>query len=140
MNDHPISSLMQTAMENIKDMVDVTTIVGDPVQTPDGEVILPISRVGFGFAAGGSQYTLSQKGHSGAIAKPEAQEMPFGGGAGGGVSISPIGFLVVGSRGVKMVSTEQANPLWDKIVDLVSQAPPFADKSGKAKRTDTDRP
>ena len=54
MEDHPIQGLMQTAMENIKEMVDVNTIVGDPVQTPDGSVIMPISKVGFGFVAGGS--------------------------------------------------------------------------------------
>lgn len=54
MADHPIQGLMQTAMENIKEMVDVNTIVGEPVETPDGSVILPISRVGFGFAAGGA--------------------------------------------------------------------------------------
>ena len=54
MAEHPIQGLMQTAMENIKDMVDVNTIVGSPVETQDGSVILPISRVNFGFAAGGS--------------------------------------------------------------------------------------
>ena len=57
LSQHPINGLMQTAMENIKDMVDVNTIVGEPVQTPDGSVILPISKVGFGFAAGGSEFS-----------------------------------------------------------------------------------
>lgn len=58
MAEHPIQGLMQTAMENIKGMVDVNTIVGDPVNTPDGSVILPISKVAFGFAAGGSDYNV----------------------------------------------------------------------------------
>lgn len=58
MAEHPIQGLMQTAMENIKGMVDVNTIVGDPVNTPDGSVILPISKVAFGFAAGGSDYNI----------------------------------------------------------------------------------
>ena len=56
MPDHPIETLMKTAMESIKGMIDVNTIVGDPVETPDGNVIMPISRVSCGFAAGGADY------------------------------------------------------------------------------------
>lgn len=56
MADHPIETLMKTAMESIKDMIDVNTIVGDPVETPDGSVIMPVSRVSCGFAAGGADY------------------------------------------------------------------------------------
>ena len=61
MEEHPIQSLMQTAMENLKEMVDVNTIIGDPVETPDGSVILPISRVGFGFAAGGTEFQIDKE-------------------------------------------------------------------------------
>ena len=67
MSDHPIQGLMETAMENIKAMVDVNTIVGDAVETPDGTVILPISKVGFGFAAGGSDFHVN----GGVVAKVE---------------------------------------------------------------------
>ena len=56
MSEHPIQGLMATAMQSIKEMVDVNTIVGDPVETSDGTVIIPISKVGFGFAAGGSEF------------------------------------------------------------------------------------
>ena len=56
MPDHPIEALMKTTMDSIKEMVDVNTILGDPVETPDGTVILPVSRVTFGFAAGGSEF------------------------------------------------------------------------------------
>ncbi len=56
MADHPIQGLMKTAMENLKEMIDVNTIIGDPVETPDGAVILTVSKVGFGFAAGGSEF------------------------------------------------------------------------------------
>lgn len=55
MADHPIQGLMKTAMENLKEMIDVNTIIGDPVETPDGSVILTVSKVGFGFAAGGKR-------------------------------------------------------------------------------------
>ncbi len=59
MNGHPIEGLMTTAMENLKQMIDVNTIIGDPVETPDGSVILTVSKVGFGFAAGGSEFMLN---------------------------------------------------------------------------------
>ncbi len=61
MSDHPIQGLMKTAMENLKEMVDVNTIIGDPVETPDGSVIMPVSKVGFGFAAGGSEFIVEQQ-------------------------------------------------------------------------------
>lgn len=129
---------MQTAMENLKEMVDVNTIVGDPVQTPDGNVILPISRVGFGFAAGGSQYKVQTKAAPGTAPRPAADDMPFGGGAGGGVSIQPTGFLVVGQSSVKLVSAEPGNQLYDKLIDL---APQVIDKieamANRSKHTET---
>lgn len=118
MAEHPIQGLMQTAMENIKEMVDVNTIVGDPVETPDGSVILPISKVGFGFAAGGSEFDPELEAGKGDNADVE---LPFGGGAGGGVSITPIGFLVVGNGQVKMLSTEGPNQLYEKLIDLAPQ-------------------
>lgn len=117
MAEHPIQGLMKTAMENIKEMVDVNTIVGEPVQTPDGSsVILPISRVGFGFAAGGSDFHLdeSQTGNNG-----EAKPRPFGGGSGGGVSINPIAFLVVGKEGVHIVPLDNQTHLFEKLIDSV---------------------
>ncbi len=92
MSEHPIQGLMKTAMENLKEMVDVNTIVGDPVETPDGSVIMPVSKVGFGFAAGGSEFVVETK-HNGTT----ETEHPFGGGSGGGVSITPIAFLIVNS-------------------------------------------
>lgn len=126
MSEHPIQGLMQTAMENIKEMVDVNTIVGDPVETPDGSVILPISKVGFGFAAGGSEFDPEVEASSNKGDGAGAQvELPFGGGAGGGVSITPIGFLVVGNGQVKMLSTEGPNQLYEKLIDL---APTVFDK------------
>ncbi len=66
MSDHPIQGLMTTAMESLKEMIDVNTIIGDPVETPDGSVILTVSKVGFGFAAGGSEFKVDgSQGHSG---------------------------------------------------------------------------
>src|ERR1700738_4100049 len=101
MSEHPIQGLMKTAMENIKEMVDVNTIVGDPVETPDGSVIMPISKVGFGFAAGGSEFLgeVDQEQNNKSDANKASVSLPFGGGSGGGVSITPIAFLVVNSTG-----------------------------------------
>jgi sporulation protein YtfJ len=130
MSEHPIKSLMQTAMENIKDMVDVNTIVGEPVQTPDGSVILPISKVGFGFAAGGSEFQANGDSNgtskeSGADAHNSAVQLPFGGGSGGGVSITPIAFLVVGTQGVKVVPLDNQTHLLERLIDV---APTWVDK------------
>jgi len=120
MAEHPIQGLMKTAMENIKDMVDVNTIVGDAVETPDGSVIIPISKVGFGFAAGGSEFggefeeqhgTSKNDSHNASVA------MPFGGGSGGGVSIQPIAFLVVGKEGVKVVPLDNTTHLYERLID-----------------------
>jgi sporulation protein YtfJ len=133
MSEHPIQGLMRTAMENLKQMVDVNTIVGDPVTTPDGTLILPISKVGFGFAAGGSEFTVENehdKREEQAITPFESKEtaavgFPFGGGSGGGVSITPIAFLVVGTNGVKVVPLDHSTRLVERIID---SAPALVDK------------
>ena len=118
MSEHPIQGLMMTAMENLKQMVDVNTIVGDPVETPDGSVIMPVSKVGFGYAAGGSEFVIDNHRHS---ADDTAGKHPFGGGSGGGVSITPIAFLVVNSQGVKMVHLDQNTHLVEKLLDFAPQ-------------------
>jgi sporulation protein YtfJ len=130
MSEHPIQGLMKTAMENLKEMIDVNTIIGDPVETPDGSVILTVSKVGFGFAAGGSEFGnqsqsqnsshQSQQGSSG-----DSKEMPFGGGSGGGVSITPIAFLVVSNTGIKTIHLDNSTHLYERILDL---APGVIDK------------
>ncbi|MFB9277276.1 GerW family sporulation protein [Cohnella cellulosilytica] len=130
MSQHPINGLMQTAMENIKDMVDVNTIVGEPVQTPDGSVIMPISKVGFGFAAGGSEFSTDDMSgdsgnHRGQDEHNASVALPFGGGSGGGVSITPIAFLVVGSHGVKVVPLDNQTHLLERLIDA---APEWVDK------------
>lgn len=114
MADHPIQGLMRTAMEQLSNMVEVSTIVGDPIETPDGSVILPISKVGFGFAAGGSEFQYEHN-HPGTIG------YPFGGGSGGGVSITPVAFLVVGKQGIRSIPLENTTHLYDRILDSVPQ-------------------
>ena len=122
MAEHPIQGLMQTALENIKEMVDVNTIVGDPVECPDGSVIMPISKVGFGFAAGGSEFTTNDldmtSNHGSSIEAANAKvALPFGGGSGGGVSITPIAFLVVGNGQVNVVPLDNQTHLMERLID-----------------------
>ncbi|OLS41419.1 GerW family sporulation protein [Bacillus sp. MRMR6] len=120
MSEHPIQGLMTTAMESLKEMIDVNTIIGDPVETPDGSVILTVSKVGFGFAAGGSEFKMdgSQKQGEG----QSGSKLPFGGGSGGGVSITPIAFLIVNSQGVKMLHLDESTHLYEKILEMAPQA------------------
>lgn len=120
MSDHPIQGLMTTAMENLKEMIDVNTIIGDPVETPDGSVILTVSKVGFGFAAGGSEFSLenAQKTEN----PGQSKQHPFGGGSGGGVSITPIAFLIVNSEGVRMLHLDESTHLYEKILELAPSA------------------
>ena len=124
MSEHPIQGLMKTSMENLKKMVDVDTIVGEAVKTEYGETIIPISKVTFGFAAGGSEFKAS---------KPDSTDtLPFGGGSGGGVSITPIAFLVVNQDGVELKHIEERVHILEKILD---QMPKMLDKvAGEAKK------
>jgi sporulation protein YtfJ len=126
---HPIQSLMSTTMENIKDMVDVNTVVGDPVQTSDGTTIIPISRVSFGFLSGGGEYNNTRNGSANRAddfgeetnsAYSGGGEMPFAGGTGAGVSVHPMGFLVVGNGNIKMLPTNYATPI-DRVMELLPQ-------------------
>lgn len=105
---------MGTSMESIREMVDVNTVVGDPVQTQDGSTIIPISRVSFGFVAGGGEY-------AGGYVQPPSEGMPFAGGAGAGVSVHPVGFLVCSQNGVRLLSASCASPM-ERIVEMIPQA------------------
>ena len=104
-------------MENIKDMVDVNTVIGDPVATQDGSTIIPISRVCFGFVAGGGEYGSDErKGPEGV----PGESLPFAGGSGAGVSVHPMGFLVVGNGQVKLLSANYITP-FDRVMELAPQ-------------------
>jgi sporulation protein YtfJ len=119
--EHPIQGLMKTAMESIKDMVDVNTIVGDAVQAPDGTVIIPISRVSFGFAAGGGEYSNRNRNKIDSDEELELSgKFPFAGGSGAGVSINPVAFMIVGQNQIKLLPVT-TNSSVDKILDFVPE-------------------
>lgn len=118
MSEHPIESLMKTTMESIKEMVDVNTIVGDAVETTDGTVIIPISKVSFGFASGGGEYiNMKQNKDERSSEQTTKDQLPFAGGAGAGVSVQPVAFMVVGNGQMKLMSVDQNANLIDNIIN-----------------------
>lgn len=144
MNEHPIEGLMITAMNSIQDMVDVNTIIGEPIETSNNVVIIPISKVCFGFAAGGSEFrgeTIDE------YTKKDKDEqiqyrLPFGGGAGAGVNIMPVAFLIVQPSGVKLLPVDHdscLDKLLDYMPDLVEKANNLINKSIQNKKEEKNK-
>ena len=106
--DHPIGSLMDTTMNKIKEMIDVNTIIGEPITAPDGTLIIPVSKVSYGFASGGSDLPT----------KKENKDC-FGGGSGAGVTIQPVAFLSVYKGNVKLIPIEKFDGASDRIVGMI---------------------
>lgn len=121
MSDHPIEALMKTTMTSLKDMVDVNTIVGDPVQSPDGLVIIPISKVSFGFASGGTEFNTVVKKNKREDYSTEEEKLPFGGGTGAGVSVQPVAFLVVGNNQMKLLPVDEGSNALGNLFDLMGK-------------------
>lgn len=132
MENNPIENFMKTTMENIKDMVDVNTIVGTPIESKDGALILPISKVSFGFVAGGSEFANCK-------VSADNPDFPFGGGSGAGVTVKPVAFLVIKPDSLRLLSLDQKNT-YDKVIDSMPQIidtikdmPIFKDKKNNKK-------
>lgn len=121
MAEHPIQGLMKTALDSIQAMIDVGTIVGDPIETEDGHMIVTISKVGFGFVAGGSEFNTKNDNQDEEPSEDTEAYLPFGGGTGGGVSIRPIAFLIIGPKGVKTIHLDNQTHLYEKLIDLAPQ-------------------
>ena len=110
MSEHPIQGIMDTTMQKIKEMVDVNTIVGDPMTTPDGTTIIPISKVSFGFSSGGAD--IATKNHT--------NNQPFAGGSGAGICISPVAFVVVEDETVRLMPVE-SNHAMERVSEAIPQ-------------------
>ncbi len=106
--DHPVGSLMDTTMNKIKEMIDVNTIIGEPINSPDGTLIIPVSKVSYGFAAGGSDLPT----------KKENKDC-FGGGSGAGVTIKPVAFLTVYKGDVKLIPVDKSDSVADNIMSMI---------------------
>ncbi|MEG1550560.1 MAG: GerW family sporulation protein, partial [Ruthenibacterium sp.] len=109
MNEHPIQGLMDVTLEKIKSMVDANTIIGDPINTDDGTLILPISRISYGFASGGSDFPS------------KTTKDLFGGGGGAGVSVSPVAFLIVKDGNVRMIQLADTSHPVDRAIGLMPE-------------------
>ena len=112
---HPIESIMGTTLENIRDMIDVDTVIGEAITTADGSTVIPISRVSFGFVSGGGEYRCGAHRHS-----DEEGRMPFAGGTGAGVTVQPLGFLVSSQDSIRMLPAQVYAPT-DRMIELVPQ-------------------
>ena len=106
---HPIEGLMDTTLDKIKQMVDVNTVIGTPITTADGTTIIPVSKVTYGFASGGSEF---------ASKKMENNRL-FGGGSGAGVTINPIAFIAVSNGEAKHLNIESFQDSQDRAVAMV---------------------
>jgi sporulation protein YtfJ len=119
---HPIEQIMETTLENLKQMIDVNTIVGDSVVMADGTVIVPVSKVNLGFVSGGGEYPGKKqsagKQNTASADNEQEAKLPFAGGAGAGVSISPMAFLVASSGKIQLMPVEGSTP-YDRLAELI---------------------
>ncbi len=126
MSEKNVEGLLNVSLDNLKGLVDSNSVIGSPICTPDGTTIIPVSKVSFGFASGGSDFPTSSP-----------KDM-FGGGSGGGVSISPIAFLVIRDKSVRLIQIADKNNIPERIanivpdmIDTVSSLVMKKDKDGK---------
>ena len=115
MNEHPIEGMMNVTLDKIRQMIDANTVMGDPITTPDGTLIIPISKISYGFASGGSD--LPSKAH------PEKNY--FGGGAGAGVTVTPLAFLTISGGSTRLLQIDPYNSSADRVIGMI---PDVADK------------
>lgn len=106
-----LPNMLENTMAKIREMVDVNSVVGEPIVTADGVTIIPISKVSIGFGGGGSDFVSRH---------PNKQDNPFGGGVGAGVKVTPIAFLVIRGESVRMLPVASApNTTADRLVEMV---------------------
>lgn len=127
-NENKLQDIIQTSLENIRSMVDANTVIGNPINTESGTTIIPISKIAMGFASGGMDF----HGKNGEATKEaHAQAKNFGGGGGTGLTISPVGFLIVDKEGkVEMLNTgvAESKDLLEQIANLLERSPDIVEK------------
>ena len=114
--NHPLHDMLSATMEKLQVLVDTNTVVGDPIVTADGTTVIPITKVSYGVAGGGTDFTT----------KTQKNANPFGGGAGASVTLTPVSFLIVKDGMTRMIPV--AVPASTTVDRLVEKAPEFADK------------
>ena len=117
--NHPLSEMLGDTMSKIREMIDVNTVVGAPITTPDGVTIIPVTKVSIGYGGGGSDFATKNY--------PAGRDNAFGGGAGAGVTIAPVAFLVIRGENVRMLPiAEPASTAVDRLIELL---PDLLDKA-----------
>ncbi len=111
MAEHTIQGFMGITMDKVREMVDANTVIGDPVHTEDGTVILPVSKITFGFASGGSDFE----------GKNAANKDLFGGGSGAGVSVTPVAFLVIQGGNVRTIQLSAGGNAMDRALTMLPE-------------------
>lgn len=106
-NKHPIGEILDTSLENLRKLVDANTVIGTPITPTEGTTIIPISKVAFGFASGGTELPGGKS------------AMPFGGGSGGGVTITPLAFIVITGGKVEILQVATADNTADRVVNMI---------------------
>lgn len=109
MSEHPIEGMMDTTLEKIKQMVDANTVIGEPVVSPDGSVVIPVSRISYGFASGGSDFP----------SKKAVDKSFFGGGAGAGVTINPVAFIAIHDGNIRLLQIDPCSSSLDRAINMV---------------------
>ena len=148
MNENPIQALMTTTMQSIKQMIDVNTVVGEAVTTDDGTIIIPVTKVSFGFAASGLEMQKNQQAdkQDNKQAQQAETKYPFCGGSGCGAKIEPIAFLVITEGGVRLVPIKSGQSPVERILEMVPELidkandiiKDYTKKHGRAKSTAKD--
>ena len=117
--NHPLSDMIGASMSKIREMIDVNTVIGDAITTPDGVTIIPVTKVSIGYGSGGSDFATKNY--------PAGRDNAFGGGAGAGVTITPVAFLVIRGESVRMLPiAEPASTSVDRLIELL---PDILDKA-----------
>ena len=117
--NHPLSEMLGDTMSKIREMIDANTVVGTPITTPDGVTIVPVTKVSIGYGGGGSDYATKNY--------PAGRDNAFGGGAGVGVNITPVAFLIIRGENVRMLPiAEPASTSMDRLIELL---PDLLDKA-----------
>lgn len=120
MRENPINNLLDISLDNITKMIDVSKIVGQPIRVDESNIIIPISKVVFGFGAGGSEFSTKQGGKAFNIELSD-ELFPFGGGSGGGINISPVAFLKISDGHMDIMNVEKNPSITERLLEVAKE-------------------
>ena len=118
MPERQINEMLTKSLQNLNFLIDSSKVVGKPISLDDGKMIIPISKITFGFGVGGSEFS-TKKDKIITNNLIESEEYPFGGGTLGGVNVVPIAFIIIDNNSQKMIKVEQNDNLFDRVLDLI---------------------